>query len=176
MSVKSFKGKNDIFLVPLGKSRKFKEAFGSENLIDKFNKPILKNIIYNWDDNKNNIKIDDDENGEKSQYDPLIIIESYYNKSKNNDYNITKYKKCCNSFNYGRWFADKSLSIQNMPRAIRHSISKDIWIDLDFVNCHPVILEHLCDFYNINCHYLSIYNKNRQLFLNEIILKMWMFS
>ena len=80
MSAKSFEGKNDIFLVPLGKSRKFKEAFGSENLIEKFNKPILKNIIDNWDDYKNNMKIDDDENGEKSQYDPLIIIESYYNK------------------------------------------------------------------------------------------------
>ena len=56
-----------------------------------------------------------------------------------------------------------------MPRIIRYSICKDIWIDLDFVNCHPVILEHLCDFYNINCYYLSKYNKNRQAFLKEII-------
>ncbi len=45
MPVKSFEEKNDIHLVPIEKSRKFKEAFGSETLIEKYNKPILKQMM-----------------------------------------------------------------------------------------------------------------------------------
>ena len=77
--------------------------------------------------------MDDDEKGEPIKCVPFIIIEIYYNKSKNNDCNITKYKKGCNSLNFGRWFADKSISIQNMPRIIRNTICKNIWFDLDVV-------------------------------------------
>ena len=55
-----------------------------------------------------------------------------------------------------------------MPRVIRHSICKGLWIDLDFDNCHPVLLEHLCNCYNIPIHYLKKYNANREAFLKEI--------
>ncbi len=58
-----------------------------------------------------------------------------------------------------------------MPRDIRHSISKDIWIDLNFVNCHPVILQHICIYYNIYCYYLSKYIKNKEELLTDIFDK-----
>ena len=77
---------------------------------------------------------------------------------------MVSYKKGSSSLNYGRWFADKAQSIQNMPRLIRYSICRNIWIDLDDVNCHPVILEHLCNYYNINCYYFSKYNKIEHYF------------
>ena len=81
----------------------------------------------------------------KSNYEPKIIIENYLKKSKNNDYVSVSYKKSTSSLKDGRWFAEKSLSIQNLPRSIRHTICKNIWIDLDFENAHPKILESICN-------------------------------
>lgn len=80
-----------------------------------------------------------------------------------------KYKKSSLSKKYGRWFAEHSLSIQNMPRKIRHTICKGLWIDLDFKNCHPVILEQLCKHYSIDCPYLHKYNTDRDSLIKEIM-------
>ena len=80
-----------------------------------------------------------------------------------------KYKKLANSKKYGRWFAEGSLFIQNMPRKIRHATCKGLWIDLNFKNCHPVILESLCTQYEIECPYLHEYNTNRGSMLQEIV-------
>ena len=67
-------------IIPMGKSRLFKQAFGTDTLIEKFNKPVLEHIIKNWDDYKDKI-IDIDDNGEKSNYEPKIIIKNYLKKS-----------------------------------------------------------------------------------------------
>jgi hypothetical protein len=163
--------KDDFNICSIGKSKTFKEAFTTDFFIEKFNKPLLNHIINNWDSYKNNI-IDTNDNGGVSSYEPKTIIDNYLKKSGKNDYVSVKYKKSISSLKDGRWFADKALSIQNLPRPIRHTICKDIWIDLDFVNCHPIILEHLCNCYKINCYYLSNYNSNRQSFLQTICDKL----
>ena len=54
------------------------------------------------------------------------------------------YSKSKNSDGDGRWFAKLMGSMQNMKRAIWHTICKGILIDLDFVNCHPTLLSQLC--------------------------------
>jgi len=54
------------------------------------------------------------------------------------------YSKSKNSEGGGRWFAWNMGSMQNMKRGVRHTICKDIWIDLDIVNCHPTLLSQLC--------------------------------
>jgi hypothetical protein len=54
------------------------------------------------------------------------------------------YSKSKNSEGGGRWFAGNMGSMQNMKRGVRHTICKDIWIDLDIVNCHPTLLSQLC--------------------------------
>lgn len=157
---------SNISIKPIGKSKTFKEAFGTDKMIEEFDRRKTKHILNNWDlyapkftvyDNEDNIK-----------YDPKEILESYVKKSRGLNYNFVKYKKSINSKKYGRWFAEKSLSIQNMPRVIRHTICKDLWIDLDFKNCHPVILEQLCIFYGVSCEYLHKYNTNREEMLKEI--------
>lgn len=43
----------------------------------------------------------------------------------------------------GRLFS-QTLSGQGMPRAIRHTLFRDEYIDIDIVNCHPVILSWYC--------------------------------
>lgn len=156
--------------LPITTKRTFKEVFHSDSLNETFNKPILIYILKNWDDFKDKINNTND-NGDDNSYDCKTIIENYLKKSKNTNVVSVVYKKGSSSLKQGRYFADKSLSIQNLPRCIRHSICKDIWIDLDFNNCHPNILQQLCKFYGVNCHYLSKYNKNRDDFLNQIMVE-----
>lgn len=151
----------------IGKSLNFEQAFGNDFLIEKFDRRSVKYLLDNWQEYATrfiNYEVDDEKD-----YDPRVILDSYLKKSKGLDYNEVKYKKSGKSKTEGRWFAEKSLSIQNMPRVIRHTICKDIWIDIDFKNCHPVILEHLCIYYHIECDFLHKYNCNREIMLNEII-------
>ena len=100
-------------------------------------------IINNWD----SIQIKDSEikdNNEKWQ--PLTILNNYLNNSKfykDNQYTIkVNYKK--NHKYIGRFFAKGSLSLQSLPREIRHTISKEYYYDIDIVNAHPEILYQYC--------------------------------
>lgn len=154
----------NIKLVCLGKSKTFQEAFGVKKLYERFNLPAAKYILENWNKYEKFITLDNSDD----TYDPKIILESYIKKSKNTDIVRVSYKKSYNSKKDGRWFAEKSLSIQNLPRSIRHTICKNIWIDLDFENAHPKILESICKYYNISCHFLNKYNTNRELLLKDI--------
>lgn len=153
----------------IGKSLNFEQAFGNDFLIEKFNRRAVKFLLDNWQEYTS--KFIHYEADNDKEYDPKVILESYFKKSKGLDFNEVKYKKSMNSKTDGRWFAEKSLSIQNMPRVIRHTICKNIWIDIDFKNCHPVILEYLCLHYHITCDFLHKYNCNREDMLNEIIVK-----
>ena len=54
------------------------------------------------------------------------------------------YTKASKANGRGRWFAKHPGAMQGMKRQIRHTICKGLWIDLDFVNCHPVLLSKLC--------------------------------
>ena len=136
----------------IDKPHSFQEAFGNDFLIENFDRRAIKYILDNWDLHSEKFVSDD------KDYNPKAILEAYFKKSQGLDYNNVFYKKGVNSKREGRWFAHNSLSIQNMPRVIRHTICKDIWIDLDFKNCHPLILEFLCHHFHIECPFLHIYN------------------
>ena len=45
-------------------------------------------------------------------------------------------------------------SLQGMHRTVRHTIGRDIYTDIDIVNCHPVILVQLCEKWGYPCEYL----------------------
>lgn len=70
--------------------------------------------------------------------------------------------------NVGRMFAKRSLSIQSLPRKIRHTIAKDSYNDIDIVNCHPVLLVHLCEKYDIECPSLRDFVCKRESIFKEI--------
>ena len=74
-----------------------------------------------------------------------------------------------NAGNFGRLYAENSLSLQNFKKSIRHALAKDIYLDIDMVNAHPVLLSQYCDKKNINCKILKDYVDNRDKWLEEIM-------
>ena len=130
----------------------------------------LQYIINNWD----SINFSDSEikeNNEKCQ--PLSILNNYLNNSKfYKDYqHIIKVNYKQNHKDIGRFFAKGSLSLQSLPREIRHTISKDYYHDIDIINAHPEILYQYCKRYNLETPNLKEYIDNRQDILNEIMNK-----
>jgi hypothetical protein len=67
----------------------------------------------------------------------------------------------------GRLYADKSLSLQNFKKEIRHCLAKNIYTDIDMVNAHPNIIYQYCKKNNINCTCLENYVNNRE----DVLLK-----
>lgn len=70
-------------------------------------------------------------------------------------------------YNFGRVYADKSLSIGNMPRAIRHTIAKEYYYDFDVCNAHPSVLNFICSQNEIPHSNLNYYVINRKMVLQE---------
>jgi phage/plasmid-associated DNA primase len=70
-------------------------------------------------------------------------------------------------YNFGRVYADKSLSIGNMPRAIRHTIAKDFYYDFDVCNAHPSVLNFICSKNELPHSNLNYYVINRKMVLKE---------
>ena len=100
----------------------------------------------------------------EDDYNPFTIATKYLSKSNNGNI-TTKYKQ---NLSYGRFYAMGSLSLQSMPREIRHTIAKDFYNDIDIKNAHPVILAHLCDKIGVSCKWLKKYNKKRDEFLSQM--------
>lgn len=152
----------------IDKPLKFNEIFGTECLKEIYNRKALKYMLLHWDEFESKCIEYDNGAGDKT-YHPKQILDKYLDASKGSDIVQVKYKKSAVSKKYGRWFAEGSLSIQNMPRKVRHTICKGLWIDLDFKNCHPVILEQLCTHYGIECPFLHKYNTDRSSLIKEIM-------
>jgi len=105
----------------------------------------------------------------RERYDvinPAVIITKYLKKSKKGRIAVT-YKQ---NGGRGRFCAMGSLSLQAIPREIRHTISRDYYIDLDMVNAHPVILQWLCRSNGFACPHLSEYISGREGLLKQIII------
>jgi hypothetical protein len=81
------------------------------------------------------------------------------------------YKKSKKSLNRktGRWFSNTPCAMQSMSRLIRHTLCKGLWIDFDFVNCHPTILLSLCKRLNVEHKNLERYVQHREAFLQEMV-------
>jgi hypothetical protein len=58
--------------------------------------------------------------------------------SNNNDHAKVTYKLTSSGF--GRVYATKSLSLGSIRKEVRHTLAKDIYVDIDIENCHPMIL------------------------------------
>ena len=72
--------------------------------------------------------------------DPLIMSKTYLANSKNG---IIEVKHC--QFNSkGRYFAMGGISLQSLPRKIRHTIGGEFYDDIDMENAQPVILQEIC--------------------------------
>ena len=141
----------------------FKKSFGRTELNEVVNISVLKYIVKNWDKFSSLIIKNDDNDYD---YNPKNICQKYismYDKVATIKYNkSSKYPS-----KIGRWFCKSGIGIQSMPRIIRHTICDGLYIDLDFKNAHPKILEQLCFKHKIKCEYLSNYINNRDNLLSE---------
>ena len=136
--------------VPKGRPKKLIDSF--MNLEETFDQHKLNHII---------------ENEEKytqlmrakcfgEDYNPFVIAKKYLNKSHNGKLNVC-YKQ---NDSLGRFYAVGALSMQGLPREIRHTIGTE-YTDIDMKNAHPVILLHLCGLRNILTPNLKRYVKKR---------------
>jgi len=71
---------------------------------------------------------------------------------------------------YGRTLPVKSYGLHAFRKEIRYSIS-DYYIDIDINNAHPVILEQILLYNNINCDEISMYINNRNNYLQLVMDK-----
>ena len=117
-----------------GRPKVTKDSF--IELEERFDQHKLNYIIKNKDTLRDRMRATCFEDG----YDPFHIAQKYLSKSANGTIK-TKYKQ---NASFGRFYAVGSLSLQSMPREIRHTIATEFYVDIDIKNAHPVILAHLC--------------------------------
>jgi hypothetical protein len=63
---------------------------------------------------------------------------------------------------------DKPYTFTDMWREVRAIVAKKYYVDLDLVNCHPVLLKGLCLKYDIDHPAVEEYISNRETYLKEI--------
>ena len=98
-----------------------------------------------------------------NDYNPFTILSKYLKKSKCGKIKVN-YKQT-NSL--GRFYAIGSLSLQSMPREIRHTVATN-YVDIDMVNAHPVILQHLCHGRDMKPKQLARYVEDRDKMLGKL--------
>ncbi len=139
-------------------TKKNKAAY--KTLIETFNQHKLNHIIQNEEFYKKYMR---PECFEDESYNPFTLAKKYFNKSVDGKITVNYIQK----ESKGRFCALGSLSMQTLPREIRHTIA-DGYTDIDMVNAHPVILLHLCKQRNIRTPYLKEYIKNRDNILETL--------
>lgn len=108
-------------------------------------------------------------NEKKREFDYLNALKKIV-KNKNG-INPVKYSFSKSSKYYGRLFA-KTASLQGLPRELRALLANGLYYDIDFVSCHPNLLEQYCKKQGIRCDTLSYYNENREDVFNELKIKL----
>ena len=120
----------------------------------------LRKILDNYDEIsfKNKLKMNLNGVFKEITKDELFpkLKELYIQKLKNTTVNVN----FTNTFQVGRFFGKET--IQMFPREVRQTICKNLYYDLDIVNCQAVIMENIIsDVEELKCDNLKYYNKNR---------------
>ena len=121
------------------------KLINSNLLKDNFNNPICK--IYNTSERQQLIK-----------YKQLIKngkAKVEYNKSK--------------GMKWGRVLPKNACGLFSIRRNLRHTLAKNNFVDIDIVNCHPVLLHQICKSNKISCEHLEDYVLNRHVHLERIM-------
>jgi len=96
-------------------------------------------------------------------------LKLYYGKRTDKNIIPVRYHFSQKLEEFGRLYAEKSLSLQNLKRNIRHCLARDYYYDIDIDNCHPVLISQYCEKNNIECPNLDIYVKSREEVLKKIM-------
>lgn len=95
----------------------------------------------------------------------LTIINDFYAQKVKSP--IVKYKYS-SGITWGRMFSI-GVSLQGMSRVIRHTVGKDLFVDLDIVNAHPQILMKYCVDEKIDAPFLKKYIETRDDCLAQLM-------
>lgn len=139
-----------------------------EEVVDTYK---LKLIRDNWEVLKDKVGcLRDVKNGyaKQTEEQSFTVLDNYVKaKGRSNkvSYKFAAYKK------EGRLFSDGP-SLQGMNKRIRHTIAKDLYDDVDMVNCHPEIFTQLGRRHNFNTDALDYYAQNREVCLAEIVSRL----
>ena len=136
---------------------------------ERFNQHKLKYIIDHLDEFKAKIITtghDFKDDNEKWQQQHTQLTK-YLNASSNGIIDVGYHQT---TPQFGRMFANRSMSLQNITRAVRHSIAGDLYYDIDIENAHPTILAHICKQKGIPTPLLTSYNAQREAVF-EVIMK-----
>ena len=90
-------------------------------------------------------------------------------QSKGGNSISVSYKKGEKLNGKGRWYVCGGAGMQPISKKIRHTICKDLWIDIDFVNSQPTILSQLYTRLDINNELLADYVARREAVLEEMV-------
>ena len=85
-----------------------------------------------------------------------IQLQSY-NKKVLDGFVHVKYNYSKYLIDKGRLFVENGVGLQSIKRKYRMMLTDGIYYDLDFVNCHPVILRQYCKKYGIESEYLDVF-------------------
>lgn len=143
-------------------------SFKSTELFD--NKK-LQLIHDNWDDMPEDLK---DGTAHIGDANLKMLVHTYLTKSrKNNNSDIAEipvsYKYSRLKEDDGRQYAIKQLSLQSMTRKIRHTITNEIYYDIDMKNAHHSILVQYCKKKGWKCPELEKSVKNNDEYIKDIM-------
>jgi hypothetical protein len=141
-----------------GRPRAKKDAYLT--LCERFDQDKLNHIVQNEAVYRSQMRARCFDDG----YNPFVVAAKYLAKSEGGVVSV-KYKQNASA---GRFYAMGSMSLQSLPREVRHTIAGEFYNDIDIKNAHPVILAHMCEERGIPCRYLNRYNRKRDQFLAEI--------
>jgi len=96
----------------------------------------------------------------------LTLLTDYHNKMSDSGELMVKYNQIDN---FGRYYSDEKLSLQNLSKKIRHTICEEFTWDLDMVNAHPKLLSFYCHKNDIDCVWLDHYIDNREECIAEVM-------
>ena len=138
--------------------KSFTKIFGNKTLTECFNREAALYLQSNIHDYIT----------EKTKADHAKkALDLLMQKSIGGDTLEVPYSKGKASADKGRWFS--SFGLQGINRRIRHTICEGLWIDIDFVNCHPVLLYNICKQHSLKCKYLKRYIEKRDEMLQEFV-------
>jgi len=111
-----------------------------------------------------------------------VLNTDGWNNFENEKDQLTKYKdityeaglvgvryRRSNGYRFGRVYPIHSLSLCSLRREIRHTIARDLFVDIDIANAHPELIYQTARYHGIKCSILEEYVKHREEKLLDVM-------